>query len=73
MSKDGDTAMKSILLLVLALAVAALVLVFSSAEAAMVRRLPDLTAIAPAPAIVVATERTVKRRAAASEDTDTAD
>jgi hypothetical protein len=65
--------MKTIVLVVLALAIAALVLAISSAEAAMVRRVPDLTAIAPAPVVAVATEQAVKRHVANNEDTDTAD
>ncbi len=73
MSKDGDTAMKTIILVVFALAFAALILVLSSAEAAMVRPVPDLTAITPVPAVTIATERPVKRRAARTGDTDTAD
>jgi hypothetical protein len=72
-SSDGDIAMKRIVLVVLALAIAALVLAISSAEAAMVRRVPDLTAIAPAPVVAVATEQAVKRHVANNEDTDTAD
>lgn len=65
--------MKTIVFVVLALAFAALVLVLSSAEAAMVRRVPDLAAITPAPVVAVAADRTVKRRVAPAEDTDTAD
>lgn len=65
--------MKTIALAVLALAFAALVLAFSSAEAAMMRRIPDLTAITPAPVVAIASDRTVARRVADNEDTDTAD
>lgn len=65
--------MKTIILVALALAIAALILALSSAEAAMVRRVPNLTAITPAPVVAVASQRDIKRRAALTEDTDTAD
>jgi hypothetical protein len=65
--------MKTIVLVMLALAFAALILAFSTAEAATVRRVPDVTAIASAPAVTIATERTFKTRAALKGDTDTAD
>ena len=65
--------MKTIILVVIALAFAALILAFSSADAAIVRRIPDLTAITPAPVVSVATQQTAKRRVAATADTDTAD
>ncbi len=63
--------MKSILIVVLALAFAALILAYSSAEAAMVRRVPDATATTPAPVIAVASERTARRHAADTDNTDT--
>lgn len=65
--------MKTILFLALALAFAALILAFSSAEAAMVRRIPNLTAITPAPVVAVASRQSVTREAAVIEDTETAD
>lgn len=65
--------MKTIIVAALALAFAASILPLSSAEAAMVRRLPDPTAITPAPVVTVATEQTVKRRIAVTKNTDTAD
>jgi len=65
--------MKTIALIVLALAFAALVLAFSTAEAAMVRRIPDLTANTPAPVVAVATGQDVKHRAADTDNTDTAE
>ena len=65
--------MKTILFLALALAVAAVILALSSAQAAMLRRIPDLTAITPAPVVAVATKPGVNRRAAVIEDTETAD
>ncbi len=64
--------MKTIVVIVLASAFAALIPVRSSAEAAMVRPAPDVTAIAPAPAVTIVTERPVKTRAACAGDTDTA-
>lgn len=73
MSREGEAAMKTIVLIVLGLAFAALILAFSSAEAAMVRRIPDLTAITPAPVVAVATERTVKQRGSDTGNTDTAE
>ena len=65
--------MKTVILAAFALAFAASALPLSSADAAMVRRAPDLTVIAPAPVVAVATEQTVKRRVAVTKNTDTAD
>ena len=73
MSREGEPAMKTILFLALALAVAAVILALSSAQAAMLRQIPDLTAITPAPVVAVATKPGVNRRAAVIEDTETAD
>ncbi|HSG94556.1 MAG TPA: hypothetical protein VLA28_03490 [Afifellaceae bacterium] len=65
--------MKSILLLVLALVVAALILAFSTAQAAMVWRVPDLVAITPVPVVAVTIQENAERRAAVTQNTDTAD
>ena len=65
--------MKTIILAAFAPAFAASVLPLSSADAAMVRRVPDITAVTLAPVVAASTKRTVERRAAVTEDTETAD